>query len=127
MPFTCSICGEGSTRICVWCTKDACENHLCEKCQRCSDCCECEVRLAEPVHEAARPMVRAAAPGPESEPQLPPPDPEPEPAEPSPVREPEPATEPSPVREPEPTTEPSPVPDLDPEPAMGRGPGPQTP
>lgn len=42
--FICSICSEPSTRICVWCTKDACENHLCEKCGRCSDCCECEVR-----------------------------------------------------------------------------------
>jgi len=41
--FTCSICGEGSTRICARCTKDACDNHLCEKCQKCSDCCECDV------------------------------------------------------------------------------------
>lgn len=40
--FECSICGEASTQICVWCTKDACENHLCAKCGRCSDCCECE-------------------------------------------------------------------------------------
>ena len=45
MPFTCSICEEESTRICVSCTKDSCENHLCEKCSRCSDCCSCEVRL----------------------------------------------------------------------------------
>jgi hypothetical protein len=51
MPFTCSICGEESTRICVLCTKDACANHICEKCQRCSDCCECEVTLEEPAHE----------------------------------------------------------------------------
>jgi len=58
MAFTCSICGEESTRICVRCTKDACDNHLCDKCGRCSDCCECEVRLAEPM--AAPP--RAAAP-----------------------------------------------------------------
>lgn len=49
MPFTCSICGEESTRICARCTKDACDNHLCEKCLRCSDCCECEVALAEPT------------------------------------------------------------------------------
>ena len=49
MPFTCSICGEESTRICARCTKDACENHLCEKCLRCSDCCECEIALAEPT------------------------------------------------------------------------------
>ncbi len=57
MPFTCSICGEESTRICVRCTKDACNNHICEKCLRCSDCCECEVVLSEPVHENVR-MVR---------------------------------------------------------------------
>ena len=47
MPFTCSICEEESTRICVNCTKDSCENHLCEKCGRCSDCCGCEVSLTE--------------------------------------------------------------------------------
>ncbi|MFZ0932969.1 MAG: hypothetical protein WB579_26280 [Bryobacteraceae bacterium] len=45
MPFHCSICDEPSTRICVRCTKDACDNHICEKCLRCSDCCECEVAL----------------------------------------------------------------------------------
>jgi len=61
MPFACSICGEESTRICARCTKDACDNHLCEKCRRCSDCCECEVRLAEPVHKAPRAAVRAVA------------------------------------------------------------------
>ena len=54
MPFQCSICGEESTRICARCTKDACDNHLCEKCLRCSDCCECEVRLNAPVAEPAR-------------------------------------------------------------------------
>ncbi len=43
--FICSICGDPSTDICVYCTKDACPNHLCRKCQRCSDCCECEVPL----------------------------------------------------------------------------------
>ena len=47
MPFTCSICEEESTRICVACTKDSCDNHLCDKCSRCSDCCGCEVRLNE--------------------------------------------------------------------------------
>jgi hypothetical protein len=54
MPFLCSICGEESTRICARCTKDACDNHLCEKCLRCSDCCECEVHLnaPEPVRTA---------------------------------------------------------------------------
>jgi hypothetical protein len=45
MPFQCSICDEPSTRICVRCTKDACDNHICEKCLKCSDCCECEVAL----------------------------------------------------------------------------------
>ena len=45
--FTCSICGEPSGEICVFCTKDACANHVCEKCHRCSDCCECEIHLDE--------------------------------------------------------------------------------
>ena len=45
--FTCSICGEPSGEICVFCTKDACGNHVCEKCRRCSDCCECEIHLEE--------------------------------------------------------------------------------
>jgi transcription elongation factor Elf1 len=58
--FTCSICGEASTRICVWCTKDACDNHLCRKCRRCSDCCECEVPLEAP--EAA-PSAEPETPG----------------------------------------------------------------
>src|SRR5215468_9219156 len=48
MPFTCSICGEESFRICARCTKDACNNHICDRCKRCSDCCECEVLLDEP-------------------------------------------------------------------------------
>jgi len=56
MPFVCSICAEESTHICVRCTKDACDNHLCEKCHRCSDCCECEVTL----DENRRPAVAAA-------------------------------------------------------------------
>lgn len=62
MPFTCSICGEESTRICAWCTKDTCANHLCDKCGRCSDCCECEVPLDEPVHEAAPAISEAPEP-----------------------------------------------------------------
>jgi hypothetical protein len=54
--FTCSICGEASTEICAFCTKDACVNHRCERCKRCSDCCECEVPLssAEPELEQAK-------------------------------------------------------------------------
>jgi hypothetical protein len=89
MPFQCSICAEESTRICARCTKDACNNHLCEKCLRCSDCCECEVTLAEPIAAApvgsARSVFRAAGAGPKPElgPQPesphPPPDPDPEP------------------------------------------------
>jgi hypothetical protein len=77
MPFTCSICGEESTRICARCTKDACANHLCEKCQRCSDCCECEVRLAEPPARAFVNYVSRLAPlgpEPEADDELDPPD-----------------------------------------------------
>jgi len=88
MPFTCSICGEESTRICARCTKDSCNNHLCEKCLRCSDCCECEISLSAPMHEAARPVVRdmmaethpAVFPDPEPEPEPPLPEPDPDPA-----------------------------------------------
>jgi len=61
MPFSCSICGEESTRICVRCTKDACDNHLCEKCRKCSDCCECEVALAPQPTESVRDVLHPAA------------------------------------------------------------------
>jgi hypothetical protein len=44
-PFHCSICEQESIHICVKCTKDTCNNHLCEKCGSCSDCCDCEVHL----------------------------------------------------------------------------------
>jgi hypothetical protein len=68
MPFQCSICGEESTRICVRCTKDACDNHLCEKCRKCSDCCECEVALSPHVPEPVRAVMHPeAAPIPEAE------------------------------------------------------------
>ena len=69
--FTCSICGEPSTNICAYCTKDACANHRCVRCKRCSDCCECEVPLSaeEPVPEPEPvvepepvPLQTAAAP-----------------------------------------------------------------
>ncbi len=43
--FSCSICGEVSRDICVYCTKDACSNHLCDRCHRCSDCCVCEMQV----------------------------------------------------------------------------------
>ncbi len=47
MPFACSICEQESTKICAFCTKDSCDNHLCPRCGCCSDCCECEVPLDE--------------------------------------------------------------------------------
>jgi len=50
--FRCYICEAPSSRICLFCTKDACDNHLCEKCGHCSDCCTCEIHLDEPPHEA---------------------------------------------------------------------------
>ena len=55
--FTCSICGEPSKDICVFCTKDACANHRCERCKRCSDCCECEVPLSA-TEERVAPEVQ---------------------------------------------------------------------
>jgi hypothetical protein len=85
MTFHCTICGEESTRICVWCTRDNCVNHLCEKCGRCSDCCECQVPLEEPVRETARMHI----PHPEPEPH-PPPDPDPFPPDPNQFAEDEP-------------------------------------
>lgn len=67
--FTCSICGEASTDICAYCTKDACPNHRCARCKRCSDCCECEVPLsAEEASgaEAETPPVAADSAAPAS-------------------------------------------------------------
>jgi hypothetical protein len=77
MPFQCSICGEESTRICARCTKDACNNHLCEKCRRCSDCCECEVALSEPVRSVFRSAAAMPKPDPKPQPHQPPPEPDP--------------------------------------------------
>lgn len=66
MPFSCSICEQESTRICGYCTKDACDMHICERCGCCSDCCQCEVPLDEPVHaHAEAPPEHAAAVPPE--------------------------------------------------------------
>lgn len=64
--FTCSICGEPSTEICVYCTKDACANHRCDRCKRCSDCCECEVPLsAKELHSEPEPEpITAVTPPP---------------------------------------------------------------
>jgi hypothetical protein len=54
--FQCSICGDSSTKLCVYCTKDACNNHLCDRCHRCSDCCLCELpsNAPEPSLQAER-------------------------------------------------------------------------
>jgi hypothetical protein len=59
--FTCSICGEPSSDICAYCTKDACSNHRCTRCKRCSDCCECEVPLSA-AEIPAEPEAVAEAP-----------------------------------------------------------------
>jgi hypothetical protein len=114
MPFTCSICGEESTRICARCTKDACNNHLCDKCRRCSDCCECEVALSEPVYETVRPVHRPVEVADDEEEDMMPAPPEPE-------EEPEPEVD-GPVEpevEDEPDVAPPPV---DPEPEESRRP-----
>lgn len=60
--FTCSICADPSTEICVYCTKDACSNHRCSKCLRCSDCCRCEISLKgeEPVNGVPRAKAATA-------------------------------------------------------------------
>ena len=79
MPFSCSICGEESTRICVLCTKDSCGNHLCERCGCCSDCCECEIALREPLYEAPTVHSVRVKPEPEPEPDAPHPPPDPDP------------------------------------------------
>ncbi len=59
--FTCSICGDPSTDICTYCTKDACANHRCSKCLRCSDCCDCDVPLdaKPPIVENEPPRTQA--------------------------------------------------------------------
>jgi hypothetical protein len=66
--FTCSICGEASSNICAYCTKDACSNHRCVRCKRCSDCCECEFPLTADEAAAAAVVVQ---PAPEPEVVLP--------------------------------------------------------
>lgn len=58
--YTCSICNEPSTDICVRCTKDACRNHRCFRCKRCSDCCECEEPLGAPEPEPLDASVKPA-------------------------------------------------------------------
>src|ERR1700680_1647527 len=71
--FTCSICGEASSNICAYCTKDACSNHRCERCKRCSDCCECDVPLSA---EEAVVVEAGTQPVPEPEPEAIVPEPE---------------------------------------------------
>ncbi len=82
MPFSCNICEQESTRICVRCTKDTCGNHLCDKCRSCSDCCECDVPLS-----ADYPEGHAVHLSPPHEPEPKPhPGPDPDPApEPEPI------------------------------------------
>jgi hypothetical protein len=62
--YSCSICSEPSTDICIWCTKDACRNHHCHRCHRCSDCCECDVPVAdsEEVEQVAKPVAEPVTP-----------------------------------------------------------------
>ena len=62
MPFTCSICEQESTRICAFCTKDSCDNHLCERCGCCSDCCECDLPLDEATAHPHAAMLAESEP-----------------------------------------------------------------
>lgn len=62
--FTCSICGDASRDICVYCTKDACANHICERCHRCSDCCECDAPRGQSTPENAETVFGDAGPEP---------------------------------------------------------------
>ncbi|HTP89465.1 MAG TPA: hypothetical protein VMJ34_21090 [Bryobacteraceae bacterium] len=76
LTYACSICAEPSHDVCVYCTKDVCHSHRCQRCLRCSDCCECESPLCldeEPAVEAAAETLAieeapAIAPTPEPEP-----------------------------------------------------------
>jgi hypothetical protein len=60
--LNCSICSEPSTDICVYCTKDACLNHRCDRCKRCSDCCECDMPLSAELPAEVSPEVTAEVP-----------------------------------------------------------------
>jgi len=69
--FTCSICGEASRAICVYCTKDACSNHVCQRCHRCSDCCACDMPVTSGNEEETRAQVTEPATAvPEQVPEL---------------------------------------------------------
>jgi hypothetical protein len=81
VPFACSICEQESTRICAFCTKDACAMHICEHCGCCSDCCSCDVPLDEvtTLHAATEPVPELEpVPAPEASA---PPEPQPAPPE----------------------------------------------
>jgi hypothetical protein len=56
--FNCSICGDASHKICIYCTKDACNNHLCHRCLCCSECCRCDM----PTNEVENREVAAPSP-----------------------------------------------------------------
>jgi hypothetical protein len=61
VPYACSICEQESTRICLFCTKDACGIHICDRCGCCSDCCQCDVPLEETAHVPSAASAEAAA------------------------------------------------------------------
>jgi len=69
--FACSICEQESKRICVCCTKDACDNHICRRCGCCSDCCECDLPLDEAAEEPVSVAQIFPAPGVADEPESP--------------------------------------------------------
>jgi hypothetical protein len=108
MPFQCSICGEESTQICARCTKDACDNHLCEKCRKCSDCCECEVALSPHAPGLVRAVVH---PDPATEAEAPPLDEQQTPLVPAVEAEPAPSAEEPAVTGPETAEPPMPLPE----------------
>ena len=70
LTFVCSICGDPSHDICVYCTKDACHLHRCQRCLRCSDCCECELPLSADEEIVPEPVI-AEPPAAESAPAAP--------------------------------------------------------
>lgn len=73
MTFSCSICEQESTKICLVCTKDSCDNHLCQRCGCCSDCCECDLPLDEATaHLYTAPPVRPEPLAPTPETAMPP-------------------------------------------------------
>jgi len=82
-------------RICARCAKDACSNHVCERCLRCSDCCDCEVALSEPAREPVSTVFRTVASQRAEEAAAPVPAPPADPDEPNPAPDPWPGEEPA--------------------------------